>query len=44
MGVGGGARYLINDKLIDSDADRAVAVNVLTDGGFDKIDWNEIDL
>jgi dTDP-glucose pyrophosphorylase len=44
MGVGGGTRYIINDKLMDGDADRAVAVNVITDGGFERIDWDALDL
>lgn len=44
MGVGGGARYLINDKLLDGDADRAVAINLITDGGFEGTDWGAYDL
>ena len=41
MGVGGGTRYLINDKLQLEDADRSVAVNVQTDAGFDSINWED---
>jgi dTDP-glucose pyrophosphorylase len=39
MGVGGGVRYLINDKLSADDTDRAVAINVETDQGFTTVDW-----
>ncbi len=44
MSVGGGGRYLINDKLLDSDVDRATAINVVTDRGFNDIDWKAYDL
>lgn len=44
MGVSGGERVLINDKLKDEDKDRAVAVNVITNNGFDSIDWRGIGL
>lgn len=39
MGVTSGCRVLINDKLSEDDADRAVAVNVITDEGFGHVDW-----
>ena len=41
MGVGNGPRVLINDKLNECDHDRAIAVNVVTDEGFNVIDWNK---
>ena len=41
MGVGGGTRYLINDKLHNSDPDRAVSVNVVTDSGFGSVAWED---
>jgi hypothetical protein len=44
MGVGGGARVLINDKLNKNDADRAIGVNVVTDSGFGTISWEDYDL
>lgn len=44
MGVTNGARVLINDKLYDDDADRAFAVNVITDDGFDGINWEDCGL
>jgi NDP-sugar pyrophosphorylase family protein len=44
MGVTSGARVLINDKHLDIDDDRAVALNVITDQGFDGIEWNKIGL
>jgi hypothetical protein len=44
MGVTSGVRVLINDKLRDSDKNRAVSVNLITDAGFDSIDWGEYDL
>ena len=44
MGVGTGARVLINDKLRDEDKDRAVGINIITDSGFDSIDWDGYDL
>lgn len=34
MGVTSGQRVLINDKLISSDPDRAIAINVITSEGF----------
>jgi hypothetical protein len=44
MGVTSGERILINDKLDPTDRDRAVAVNVITDGGFFNINWQDIGL
>jgi NDP-sugar pyrophosphorylase family protein len=37
--VESGQRVLINDKLRDKDIDRALAINVVTDSGFNTIDW-----
>lgn len=39
MGCTSGKRVLINDKLRVEDPDRAESVNLMTDGGFDVIDW-----
>lgn len=39
MGIGGGVRILINDKLTESSPDRAIAVNVITDKGFKGVEW-----
>jgi NDP-sugar pyrophosphorylase family protein len=44
MGVGSGERYLINDKLERKDLDRATAINVVTDEGFNSISWGDYDL
>lgn len=44
MGVTSGARVLINDKLNEDDADRALAVNVITDRGMTNIDWETLGL
>jgi hypothetical protein len=44
MGVSSGIRVLINDKLRDVDKNRAISVNLITDAGFDVIDWSEYDL
>jgi NDP-sugar pyrophosphorylase family protein len=44
MGVGGGERILINDKLNSNHKDRAYSVNVITNAGFDTIDWSEYEL
>lgn len=44
MDAGGGERYLVNDKLYASDKNRAVAVNVVTDQGFQTVDWKQYDL
>lgn len=44
MGVSGGVRVLINDKLEHSDDDRAMAVNVKTNDGFNNIAWERVGL
>ena len=44
MGVGGGERYLINDKLERNDVDRAVGINAITNQGFTNISWDDYDL
>lgn len=44
MGVSGGVRVLINDKLEDSDPSRAIAINVKTNEGFEKIKWGDFGL
>lgn len=44
MGVTSGERILINDKLKDSDRDRANSINVLTDEGFLNVNWSSIGL
>jgi UDP-N-acetylglucosamine diphosphorylase / glucose-1-phosphate thymidylyltransferase / UDP-N-acetylgalactosamine diphosphorylase / glucosamine-1-phosphate N-acetyltransferase / galactosamine-1-phosphate N-acetyltransferase len=44
MGAGGGARYVINDKLSGDDPDRAVGINVETDQGFATVDWEHYGL
>jgi hypothetical protein len=44
MGVGGGTRVLINDKLNKDDVDRAIGVNVVTDQGFASVSWEDYDL
>lgn len=40
MGVTSGTRVIINDKLQSSDDDRALAINLITDSGFENIDWS----
>lgn len=42
--VESGQRVLINDKLRDKDIDRAIAINVVTDSGFNKVNWKEHNL
>jgi NDP-sugar pyrophosphorylase family protein len=44
MGMTSGYRVLINDKLNQQDIDRAKSVNVITDGGFEPIDWSKYGL
>jgi len=44
MGVGNGPRVLINDKLSKHSHDRSIAVNVVTDEGFETIDWEKMGL
>lgn len=44
MGITSGSRVLINDKLKDSDDNRAISINVLTDSGFENIPWKDYGL
>lgn len=44
MGMTSGTRLLINDKLKITDPNRAIAINVITDSGFENIDWKEYNL
>lgn len=44
MDISKGKRFLVNDKLQTTDADRAIGVNVITDAGFNSIDWKEYGL
>jgi hypothetical protein len=44
MGVGNGNRVLINDKITETSFDRALSINVITDGGFDNTDWSKVGL
>jgi dTDP-glucose pyrophosphorylase len=44
MDAGNGQRFLINDKLNESSFDRAISVNVITDGGFEVVDWDKYKL
>lgn len=44
MGVGTGKRILINDKLEETSPDRAQAINVITDHGFNNISWEDYGL
>jgi len=44
LGVNNGPRYLINDKLDLSDPDRALSINLVTDNGFEGIDWESFGL
>jgi NDP-sugar pyrophosphorylase family protein len=44
MGLTGGPRIVINDKIQPSDLDRAQAVNVITNRGFGGIDWEGLGL
>jgi dTDP-glucose pyrophosphorylase len=39
MDLSSGTRVLINDKLQEIDEDRALGINVVTDSGFEDIDW-----
>jgi dTDP-glucose pyrophosphorylase len=39
MDISKGKRFLINDKLQSFDDDRAIGINVITDSGFEAIDW-----
>jgi hypothetical protein len=40
MDVSKGKRFLVNDKLQSLDDDRAVGISVITDAGFNSVDWN----
>jgi hypothetical protein len=44
MGVTSGKRVIINDKLNVNHPDRAESVNVITNGGFKKINWDRFGL
>lgn len=44
MGVTSGPRILINDKLNKNNPNRALSVNVITDGGFELTNWDEFGL
>ena len=44
MGCTNGERILINDKLSKKSKDRAVGVNVITNEGFEDIDWEKVGL
>jgi len=44
MGVSSGVRVLINDKLKDEDKDRSISINLITDSGFNTVDWEKYDL
>jgi NDP-sugar pyrophosphorylase family protein len=44
MGVTSGHRILINDKLNYKDEDRATAINLITNDGFDSTYWEEYGL
>jgi dTDP-glucose pyrophosphorylase len=39
MDVSKGKRFLVNDKLQSLDDDRAIGINIITDSGFNSIDW-----
>lgn len=39
MGITSGVRVLINDKNMPQDADRAQGVNVITNQGWQSVDW-----
>ena len=44
LGVNNGPRYLVNDKLNFDDPDRAFAINLITDSGFENLDWKSFGL
>lgn len=44
MGVTSGERVLINDKLNINDNDRSISINVITNGGFNNVDWTKYKL
>lgn len=44
MGVTSGPRIVINDVLKFNDPERALGINVITDQGFNDINWDNYDL
>ena len=44
MGLTTGPRILVNDKLRDTDPDRALAINVTTNQGFTQTNWEQYGL
>lgn len=44
MGLTSGGRVLINDKLSSGQPDRATAINVVTNQGFEDVDWAALGL
>jgi len=44
MGLTSGERVLINDKINSNIPDRAKAVNIITNSGFNAVDWSNIGL
>lgn len=44
MDVSKGERFIVNDKLQPKDNDRAVGINLITDAGFDSLDWKKYGL
>ena len=44
LGITSGQRFLINDKLNSLDEDRAIAINAITDSGFNNIEWSDYGL
>lgn len=44
MGVASGERLIINDKLYESHNNRATAINVITNQGFQNINWSDYKL
>ena len=44
MNVGNGPRVMINDKMSEDSEDRVSSINVITDSGFDYIDWKKVGL
>lgn len=44
MGLAKGARVLVNDRLKESDPQRAIGINVITDSSFNETRWEDYDL
>lgn len=44
MGAASGERIIINDKLNESHANRATSINVITNQGFQEINWSKYNL